>query len=48
MPINPDQRAMIKKYLRLVENEVDKNVGIEGPRTCNPWWPRLVMLNAGV
>ncbi len=32
LPITPDQRCMIKKYLRLIENEVDENRGVPSPR----------------
>ena len=31
MKITPDQRAMFKKYLRLVEAELDDNRGVPGP-----------------
>ncbi len=33
LPITPDQRCIIKKYLRLIENEVDENRGVAGPRS---------------
>lgn len=33
LPINPDQRCIIKKYLRLIENELDENRGVPGPRS---------------
>ena len=33
LPITPDQRCIIKKYLRLIENEIDENRGVPGPRS---------------
>ena len=33
LPITPDQRCIIKKYLRLIENDIDENRGIPGPRS---------------
>lgn len=33
MPINPDHRAMLKKYLRLIDDELDQNPGVPGPLT---------------
>ena len=36
MRINPDQRAMLKKYLRLVEAELDDNSGVPGPPSPTP------------
>ena len=36
MRVNPDQRAMIKKYLRLVEAELDDNRGVLGPPSPTP------------
>ncbi len=31
LPITPDQRCILKKYLRLIENELDGNRGVPGP-----------------
>ena len=31
MKITPDQRAMFRKYLRLIEAELDDDRGISGP-----------------
>jgi hypothetical protein len=36
MPINPDQRCMLKKYLALIEAELDDNRGVPGPQTPPP------------
>ena len=36
MRINPDQQAMMKRYLRLVEAELDDNRGVPGPPTPTP------------
>jgi len=33
LPITPDQRCIIKKYLRLIENDIDENRGSPGPRS---------------
>ncbi len=31
LPITPDQHCMVKKYLRLIENEIDENRGVRAP-----------------
>jgi len=31
LPITPDQRCILKKYLRLIEAEIDENRGVPGP-----------------
>ncbi len=33
LPITPDQRCITKKYLTLIENEIDENRGVPGPRS---------------
>ena len=43
MPINPDHRAMFKKYLRLIDAELDENRGVPKPQTPTKLaeWPHL-------
>ena len=36
MRINPDQRAMIKKYMALVDHELADNLGVPSPPTIDP------------
>ncbi len=33
VPITPDQRCIIKNYLSLIENEIDENRGVAGPKS---------------
>ncbi|KAL3132099.1 hypothetical protein ABBQ32_008708 [Trebouxia sp. C0010 RCD-2024] len=33
MPINSDHRSMFKKFLRLIEDELDANLGVPQPQT---------------
>ena len=35
MRINPDQRAMIKKYMALVDHELADNLGVPWPPTID-------------
>ena len=40
MRIDPNQRAMLKKYLALVDNELDENSGVPLPPTPAEAYPR--------
>lgn len=33
MPSDPDTRVIFKKYLRLIDDELDANLGVPGPLT---------------
>ena len=33
VPINQDQRCIIKKYLRLIDDELNGNPGVAGPKS---------------
>ena len=39
VPITPDQRCILKKFVRLIDNEIDENRGVPGP--CPLYDPRV-------
>ena len=44
MPIDPDHRMMLKKHLRLIDNELDANLGVPCP--SSPFKPHSTYLAA--